>query len=326
MNPIVIIPNTLPKEWMIQLEGRVEPITSFNDEKGVYSNNVKDLKKVEGILTLLSDRIDTHFLDRMPSLRVVSNMAAGIDNIDIDACTSRGIPVGNTPGVMTEATADITFALILAVVRRLPESSSDAREGRWEKWTPTGWLGADLNGSTIGIIGMGKIGMAVARRARGFGMQVVYWEPARSSEKEKLTDAKYLPFDKLLSTSDIVTIHCPLNDSTRGLIDATAFKMMKPTSILINAARGPIVNTDVLYLALTEKWISSAGLDVTDPEPLPKDHPLYALSNCLILPHIGSATYGTRKRMAEIACQNLLAGLDGRRMPYCVNRDVYTNI
>jgi len=324
MKPIVLLTHSLPEGWLSLLNGRVRLIVSMDEKQGWISDLERHFPHTIGILSLLTDRIDSTLLEQTPELRVVSNMAAGVDNIDIQACSKRGIPVGNTPGAMTEATADLTLALILAAARKLPESSRDAREGRWQTWSPTGWLGADLHGTTLGIIGLGKIGMAVAERARGFGLQIIYWEPTQKEKNDNEIGAQYVSFDELLCTSDIVTLHCPLNISTRGLINKSALRKMKPTSILVNAARGPVVDTKSLILALSENWIAAAALDVTDPEPLPPDNPLYALSNCLILPHIGSATHGTRKRMAEMACENLLAGLEGRRLSNCVNPDVYT--
>jgi phosphoglycerate dehydrogenase-like enzyme len=216
------------------------------------------------------------------------------------------------------------MALLLAVARRLPESARDAREGRWQTWSPTGWLGADLRGATLGIVGLGKIGRAVAERARGFGMQIVFYDPNVGADgRPPLPDAKPLSFDELLRQSDFVTLHCPLTPETRGLINESALRKMKPAAILVNASRGAVVNTAALTRALATGQIAAAVLDVTDPEPLPPDHPLYAQPNCLIVPHIGSATRGTRRRMAEMACENLLAGLEGRMLPYCVNPEVY---
>jgi phosphoglycerate dehydrogenase-like enzyme len=226
--------------------------------------------------------------------------------------------------VLTDATADLTMALLLSAARHLPESAQDAREGRWKTWSPSGWLGADLRGAVLGIVGMGKIGGAVAERARVFGMQIVCHDPGiRANRRPPLPDARSLSFDQLLRMSDFVSLHCPLTPKTRGLMDESALGKMKPTAILINAARGPIVDTAALTQALTEGKIAGAALDVTDPEPLPSDHPLFKLSNCLIVPHIGSATHGTRRKMTEMACENLLAGLRGRRLPNCVNPEVY---
>jgi phosphoglycerate dehydrogenase-like enzyme len=324
MKPIVLLPHPLPSDWIISLNGQVELVIG-TDQETRWSKNVLDaMPRAEGLLSLLTDRVDEELLEKMPHLRIVSNMAVGVDNIDTKACTQRGIPVGNTPGAMTDATADLTMSLLLAAARRLPESSRDAREGRWQTWSPTGWLGADLRGATLGIIGLGKIGRAVAERARGFGLRLVYWGPAPSPENEAAVGACYVSFDELMSSSDFVTLHCPLNESTRGLIGEAALRKMKSSAILVNAARGPVVDTPALVRALSENWIRFAALDVTDPEPLPPDHALYSLPNCFILPHIGSATHGTRKRMAEMACENLLAGLEGRRLPNCVNPEVYS--
>ena len=324
MKPTVLLTHPLPPDWIASLASRVNLIAGPDETFGGRAANLlASLLRADGILSLLTARVDASLLEKTPRLRVVSNMAAGVDNIDVAACTRREIPVGNTPGAMTDATADLTMSLMLAAARRLPEAARDAREGRWRTWSPAGWLGADLRGATLGILGLGKIGRAVAGRARGFGLRLVYWNPARSPESEALTGARYVSFDELLSVSDFVSLHCPLNESTRGLIGESALRKMKPTAILVNAARGPVVDTDALVRALTEGWIASAALDVTDPEPLPPSHALYALPNCLILPHIGSATHGTRKRMAEMACENLLAGLEGRRLPNCVNPEVY---
>ncbi len=320
MKPVVLLSHPLPAAWITALEGRVHLIVGADERPGWAPNLLDVLPEAQGLICLLTARVDSSLLDRAPRLRVVSNMAVGVDNIDVAACTRRGIPVGNTPGVLTDATADLTLALLLAAARRLPESAQDARAGRWTIWSPTGWLGADLRGAILGIIGLGKIGMAVAERARGFGLRLIYWQPR---PKPNDTGAIYVSLEELLATSDFISLHCPLNDSTRGLINEAALRSMKPTAILINAARGPVVETEALVRALSEGWIAAAALDVTDPEPLPPEHPLYSLPNCLITPHIGSATHGTRRRMAEIACENLLAGLEGRRLPHCVNPEVY---
>jgi glyoxylate reductase len=320
----VLLTHPLPSDWIASLAGRVDLIVGPDEKPGWAPNLLDALPRADGILSLLTARVDETILEKMPRLRVVSNMAVGVDNIDLGACTRRGIPVGNTPGAMTDATADLTMALLLAVARRLPEASRDAREGHWQTWSPTGWLGADLRGAMLGIVGLGKIGRAVAERARGFGLRLIYWEPTPNVENEAQTGARYVSFEELLSTSDFVTLHCPLNESTRGLMGESALRIMKPTALLVNAARGPVVNMDALVKALSEKWIASAALDVTDPEPLPPTHPLYALPNCFILPHIGSATHGTRKKMAEMACENLLAGLEGHRLLNCVNPEVFS--
>ncbi|NOY98895.1 MAG: D-glycerate dehydrogenase [Chloroflexi bacterium] len=324
--PTILLSHPLPPEWIASLAGRVRLLTGPAEPPGFSGELLAHLDVAEGILCLLTDRVDEALLARAPRLRVVSNMAVGVDNIDIPACTRRGIPVGHTPGVLTDATADLTMAILLSAARRLPESARDARQGRWGTWSPTGWLGADLRGATLGIVGMGKIGRAVAERARGFGLRLLYSNPAPRPEVEAALGAEYVPLEALLRRSDFVSLHCPLNPRTRGLIDEAALRAMKPGAILVNAARGPVVDSAALVRALTEGWIAAAALDVTDPEPLPPEHPLYALPNCLIVPHIGSATHGARRRMAEIACENLLAGLAGKRLPHCVNPQVFGDV
>ncbi len=261
----------------------------------------------EGLLCLLTDRIDAELLDSAPGLRAVVNLAVGTDNIDLAECASRGIAVGNTPGVLTQATADLTFALILASARRLPEAEAAVREGRWRTWEPAGWLGADVGGATLGIIGLGKIGRAVARRSEGFGMRLLHHNLSSG-----------VSLETLLEESDFVTLHCPLTDGTRGLIGERELERMRPTAHLVNTARGEIVDTDALAAALHAGTIAGAALDVTDPEPLPADHPLLQAPRLIVLPHIGSASRIAREGMVGIAVDNLLAALAGRRMPHPV--------
>jgi lactate dehydrogenase-like 2-hydroxyacid dehydrogenase len=321
--PLALITHTLPAAWMASLEGRCRTIVGPVDATHLAPELEAHLGEAEGLFTLLTIRVDEALLEKAPRLRVVSNMAVGFDNIDLAACTRRSIPVGNTPGVLTEGTADLAMAILLSAARRLPEASQDAREGRWITWSPTGWLGSDLYGATLGIVGMGKIGKAVAERARGFGMKIVYTDPVAPPGSEAAQGASSLPLEELLGQSDFVSLHVPLTPETRGLINETRLRRMKPNAILVNTSRGPVVNMEDLTLALKEGWIAAAALDVTDPEPLPPSHPLYRLSNCLIVPHIGSATQNTRRRMAELACENLLAGLESRRLPNCVNPEIY---
>jgi glyoxylate reductase len=260
---------------------------------------------VEGLLSLLTDTVDEALLDAAPDLRAISNYAVGTDNVDLDAATKRGIPVGNTPDVLTDATADLAFALLLALARRLPEGERDVREGQWVTFEPDRNLGAEVTGATLGIIGFGRIGQAVARRAEGFGMEILHTGDT--------------PLEELLERSDFVTLHCPLTPETRHLIDADALGRMKPTARLVNTARGPIVDAAALERALHERAIAGAALDVTDPEPLPADHPLLEAPNLLVVPHVGSATVRTRHKMTEIAVDNLLAALAGEPMPHQAN-------
>jgi glyoxylate reductase len=257
-------------------------------------------RDADGLLCLLTERVDAGLLDACPRLRVVSNYAVGTDNVDLEACAARGIAVGRTPDVLTDATADLAWALILASVRRLPEAAAAVRAGEWRTFEATRWIGTTLAGKTLGIVGFGRIGRAVARRAEGFGMDVVHG----------------VPLDDLLARADVVTLHCPLTPETRGLIDAHALARMKPTAHLVNTARGPIVDHGALAAALQEGTIAGAALDVTDPEPLPADHPLLGAPNLLVVPHIGSATVEARSAMTEIAVANLEAGLAGRPLPH----------
>lgn len=321
--PLVLMTHPLPQDWVASLQGRIRLLVGPAEPPGFAPRLLEQLNEAEGIVTMLVDKVDEAILSRAPRLRVVSNYAAGYDNIDVPACTRRKVPVGNTPGVLTDATADLTMALLLSSARGIVNAAMDARNGLWRTWTPTGWLGADLRGAVLGIIGMGKIGRAVAERAKGFGLNIVYFKPKREPEIESTLGMRYLSLDGLLRESDFVTLHCPLTSQTRGLINEAALQKMKRTAILVNTARGQVVVTEALVRALQEGWIAGAGIDVTDPEPLPAGHPLLDMPNCLVIPHIGSATHGTRRRMAEMACENLLAGLEGRTLPNCVNREVY---
>ncbi|HID85561.1 MAG TPA: D-glycerate dehydrogenase [Anaerolineales bacterium] len=317
--PLVVLTHPLPEDWIAPLRAQVRLVVGPEGVAGVHPSLEPYLAEAEGLLTWLIDRVDEALLARMPRLRVVSNMAVGVDNIDLEACRRRGIPVGHTPEVLTDAVADLTLALLLAVARGIFPAAQDAREGRWGLWSPTRWLGADLQGATLGIVGLGGIGQAVARRAVGFGLRIGYTSRTPKPEAEAAYGAQRLPLDELLAMSDFVSLHVPLTPETRGLIGEAALRRMKPTAYLINMARGPVVDTDALVRALQEGWIAGAALDVTEPEPLPPAHPLYRLPNCVIVPHIGSATHATRRRMAELACANLLAGLRGEPLPHRAN-------
>jgi lactate dehydrogenase-like 2-hydroxyacid dehydrogenase len=271
----------------------------------------------DGVLTLLTDRVDDEFLDAAgPGLKVVSNYAVGFDNIDVAACARRGIPVGNTPGVLTDTTADLAFALLMAAARRLPEGDRYVRDGRWRTWGPLLLLGPDVHGSTIGIVGFGRIGQAVARRAAGFGMRILYHDVAPlPDEVTGPLGATYTPLETLLAESDFVSLHVNLTAETRHLISSRTLALMRPTAVLVNTSRGPVVDQAALASALRDGIIAAAALDVTDPEPIPMDDPLVGLDNCLIVPHIASASRATRGRMAEMAAANLLAGVRGERLP-----------
>ncbi|MCY3797025.1 MAG: D-glycerate dehydrogenase [Chloroflexi bacterium] len=278
--------------------------------------------ELTGLLSLLTDRIDPQLMDAGPNLKVISNLAVGYDNIDIPAASQRGIPVGNTPGVLNDTTADFAFALMMAVARRIPEAQQYVKEGKWKTWHPTVLAGQDIFGSTLGLIGSGRIGAAVARRAQGFGMRLLVNSLETEEEIRQLGGEK-VDLDFLLTESDFVSLHVPLTDETHHLISDRELGLMKPTAILINTARGSVLDPKALFTALHDGRILAAGLDVTDPEPIPQDDPLLTLDNCLIVPHIASASVATRTKMAEMAVDNVIAGLIGERLPTCVNPEVY---
>jgi glyoxylate reductase len=258
--------------------------------------------RADGLLTMLTDRVDAELLDAAPGLRAVANLAVGTDNVDLDAAAARGVAVGRTPDVLTDATADLAFALLLAAARRLAQGEAAVRAGDWVTWEPAGDLGTEVSGATLGIVGWGRIGQAVARRAEGFGMEVLHSQPT--------------PLEELLERADFVSLHVPLSAATRHLIDAAALARMKRGAILVNTARGGVVDQAALAAALRAGALAGAALDVTDPEPLPPDDPLLDAPNLLVVPHIGSATVRTRSRMADLAVDNLLAALAGEPMPH----------
>lgn len=286
-----------------------------------YEVLVERTRNADGLLCMLSDRIDKALIDACPKLKVISTMAVGHDNIDIAAATERGIRVGNTPGVLTETTADMIWALLMAAARRVVEADNFTRDGNWKTWTPMGLLGQDIHHATIGIIGMGRIGTEVAKRARGFDMHILYYSRTRKSpEEEARLGLEYVDeMADLLSRSDFISLHVPLTEETKNLIGAPEFELMKPTAVFVNASRGAVVDQPALYGALRNNTIFSAGIDVTVVEPIPADDPLLTLPNLVIAPHIGSASFPTRKTMALMAADNLLAGLRGEIPPNCVN-------
>ena len=284
---------------------------------------LKHVVGVDGLLCLLTDRIDAEVMDAAGrGLKVISNHAVGVDNVEVAAATARGIPVGNTPDILTDATADMAFALLLAAARRVVEGAGLVKVGGWKTWGPGFMLGADLSGATLGIVGFGRIGRAVAHRASGFGMRILFTDPLPALPEPGVT-TKQVDFDTLLQESDFISLHTPLTDQTRGLINADSLKKMKPTAVLVNTSRGPVVDQEALFAALKSRQIFAAALDVTVPEPLPVDHPLLGLENCIILPHIASASWRTRQNMSSMAAENLIAGLKGERLPNCANPEVY---
>ncbi len=279
---------------------------------------------VAALLTNIMDRVDTSLLDAAPELRVISQLAVGLDNVDLAAATVRGVPVGYTPGVLAKATADAAFALLMSAARRVAESERWVRNGQWNlAFHPLHWLGVDVHEKTLGIVGLGQIGLEMAKRGQGFDMKILYHSRTRRPEPEARHGLVYADLPTLLAESDFVSLHTPLTPETRHYIGAAELRLMKPTAVLVNAARGPVVDSRALYTALKEGWIYAAGLDVTDPEPIPSDDPLLTLENVVIAPHIGSASIASRGAMCMLAARNLIAGLEGKPLEQCANPEVY---
>ena len=318
--PKVFVTRLIPDPGLVVLKEHFQPDVWSHDLPPSREQLIERARGVDGLLCLLTEKIDGEIMDAIGSqLKVISNMAVGVDNIDVPAATARRIPVGNTPGVLTEATADQTLALMLAAARRIVEGDRFLRAGKWITWHPSLLLGADLTGATLGIIGFGRIGQAVAKRAQGFDLRVLYHSP----NARPALGAKSVDLDTLLRESDFITLHVPLNNETQHLVNAQFLEKMKSNAVLVNTSRGGVVDQAALYRALKSHKIFAAALDVTDPEPLRMDSPLLGLENCIIVPHLGSATPNTRGQMALLAAQNLVAGLKGERLPNCVNPVVY---
>jgi glyoxylate reductase len=323
--PRVFVSRVLPDEGLRPIREACDA-TIWEDELPPPRDALlRAIEGCAGVLTLLTDKVDDEFLDRAGAqLKVVSNFAVGFDNIDVPACTARGIPVGNTPGVLTETTADLAWALMMAAARRVAEGDRYVRAGRWKTWGPMLLMGPDVHGATLGIVGFGRIGQAMARRARGFGMRVLYHDLSRADPAmESELEATFLPLEELLPRCDFVSLHVNLSPQTHGLLNAERLRWMRTSAILVNTSRGPVVDSTALVDALRDGVIAGAALDVTDPEPLPADHPLLGLDNCLVVPHIASASRATRGKMASMAAANLLAGVSGERLPTPVNPEVY---
>jgi glyoxylate reductase len=318
MKPKIFITRNLPGDAIDRVRAVCE-VEVFEDEvppsKQVLLERSADKA---GLLVLLTDRIDAEIMNAAPDLRVVSNYAVGYDNIDIKEATLRNIKVGNTPSVLTETTADLAFALLMSAARRIVEGRDLCVSGGFRAWSPSMLLGSDVYGAVLGIIGMGRIGRAMARRAKGFSMKVIFCSSDKTVDLE-IEGAARVSLEELLAQSDFISLHTPLNNATRHLINKEALFAMKPTAVLINTARGGCIDQHALVEALESKRIACAALDVTDPEPLPNDHKLLRLPNCLVIPHLGSASFATRSKMAHMAVDNLLAGIEGRRLPNCVN-------
>ncbi len=305
----IFVTRRIPSQHLERLSGF--DVTTWEGDGPVPRDVLlEEVMSVRGLLCMLTDTIDVDLLDVARDLEVISQMAVGVDNIDVAACRERGIAIGHTPDVLTETVADSAFALLASIVRRLPEGEREVRAGEWGPWDPFHLAGGDLHGTTLGIVGMGRIGRAVARRARGFDMNLVYTSPS-----EVDVDAERLELAELLERSDHVVLCVRLDETTRGLISVDELATMKPTAYLVNVARGPVIDTAALVEALGAGEIAGAALDVTDPEPLPGDHPLLEFDNCLVVPHIASASVSTRMRMSQLAVENLVAGLRSEPMP-----------
>ena len=272
------------------------------------------LPQIEGLFTYGHHKVDGDFMDRIPKLKVISNFGVGVDHIDLAAAQERGIPVGNTPNVLDGATADMTFALMLAAGRNVVSGDRFARSAEFTFYDPSFMLGQEIHSATLGIVGMGNIGLAVARRALAFDMEVIYHNRNRRPEAEAELGVRYAPLDELLAQADFVALNMPLTAETRNMIGARELGLMKPTAVLVNAARGGVVDHDALVEALRQQRIFAAGLDVTEPEPLPRNHPLLSMDNVVVMPHLGSATHQTRQAMADRSVGNLLAGLRGEEL------------
>ena len=325
--PRVYVTRQIFPDALDMIEKAAELEVWVDDEPPTPEQLREVLADADGVLINVMDRIDVPLLDAAPNLRVISQVAVGLDNIDIPEATKRGILLGYTPGVLAKATADLAFALLLAAARRVVESDKWVRGGNWKiAHHPMFWLGAEVNGSTLGIIGLGGIGLETAKRGLGFDMEVIYYSRTRKPDLEAKYGFKYAEPDQVLANSDFLSLHVPLTPETRHYIGEKQLKMMKPTAILVNLSRGPVVDTKALYKALTKGWIAGAGLDVFDPEPIPIDHPILSLDNVVVLPHIGSASSRSRREMCLLAARNLVAGLKGERLEHCVNPELYETL
>ena len=317
--PTVVLTRNVPQVAQDQLYAECDVRHWQSDDLMPRETLLEWSAGADGIYCLLTEQIDAELLDAAGSqLKVISTMSVGYDHVDVEACRARGVTIGNTPGVLTDTTADLGIALMLATARRLPEAINAVKDGAWPPWIPEWMTGQDIFGSTVGIIGLGRIGAAFAKRLTGFDCQFLYSGPRPKPELADPLNARYVDMDTLLAESDFVAVHCPYSEATHHIINADTLKKMKSTAILINTSRGGTVDQDALYQALLDGEIAAAGLDVTTPEPLSADHKLLTLDNCVILPHIGSASIATRAKMATMAADNLLAGVAGKQLPNAV--------
>ncbi|HWR64565.1 MAG TPA: D-glycerate dehydrogenase [Bellilinea sp.] len=321
--PRVFVTRGIHPEALTQLKAETEVDVwpeSFPPPKEIL---LAKIKNVHALLTMLTDPIDSQVIAAGTDLKVIAQLAVGYDNIDIAAATRRGIPVGHTPGVLTETTADFAWGLMMAAARRIGEAEREVRSGLWQPWGPDVLTGLDIYGKTLGIVGLGRIGNAMARRARGFDMRVLYHSLTRDLEAEDQLSVEYVTLERLLTQSDFISLHLYYSPEAHHLIDRAAFELMKPNAVLVNTARGAIVDPEALTWALQTRRIAAAGIDVFEPEPIPTNHPLNRLQNVVITPHIASAGKETRQKMAGMCVENILAGLNGTPIPWCANPQVY---
>ncbi|WP_096190047.1 2-hydroxyacid dehydrogenase [Evansella halocellulosilytica] len=322
--PYVYVTRRVPEEALIPLREYAEVNVWPKEEEPVpLQVLLEEAKKADGLFTMLSDQIDAELIEQAPKLKVVANLAVGFDNIDVEAASKHGIAVCNTPDVLTDTTADLTFALLMATGRRIVESAEYIKDGKWKNWGPLLLAGTDIHHKTIGIVGMGRIGSAVAKRASGFDMNILYYNRSRKEDVEKALDATYTPFDELIEMSDYIVCLAPLTDETKNMFTENVFKRMKPSAIFINASRGGVVDEEALTKALAEKEIAGAGLDVFKEEPIGADHPLLQFRNVVALPHIGSASVETRYDMAKLASRNIVNVLRGERPEALLNEEIF---
>jgi glyoxylate reductase len=321
--PKIYVTRNIPPPGLDILAEHCEVTVHPREKPPSRDEVLRQIQGKDGLLCMLTDRVDAEIMGAASELRVVSSFSVGVDHIDVPEATRRGVYVTYTPGVLTDATADLAFALMMATARRISEADQYVRSGGWKAgWSPTMLLGQGVYGKTLGVVGLGRIGEAVAERASGFRMKVLYYSRHRSPEKEKKLGVKYTPLDALLKESDFVSLHIPLTEETRNLLDIEHLKMMKRNAILINTARGAVVDENALVEALENHWVAGAGLDVFSAEPLPEDSPFMRLRNVVLAPHIGSATNETRQLMSEISAKNLLAVLKGEEPLHLFNQDV----
>ncbi len=325
MQPKVYITRRIPESGIKLLQESCDVEIWDSDDVVPRDVFLKAISDKDAVLCLLTDKVDAETMDVAKSVKIFANMAVGFDNIDVEECTKRGVMASNTPGVLTDTTADFAFTLLMATARRIREGHEFIQAGKWETWGPLLLMGQDIHHATLGLIGLGRIGTEMARRGQGFSMRVLYNDVVRREDLEQELSLEYADFDTVLRESDFVSMHVPYMPATHHLISTEQLAMMKQSAVLINTARGPIVDPQALYTALKSGEIWAAGLDVTDPEPIPMDDPLLTLDNCLIAPHIASASFNTRSDMSELAANNILAALSGERPPTILNPDVLGN-